>query len=139
MRVYTDVHTHWGTKEKRVEKYATSRYYLQEEYNQQKYNNVVAHYMLLFFGRCAMKKLKILSIGVAVLSIAILVTWAIHGFQVYTKTSQPVTTTDELFGTTSVTWEPGFWLGIDYAGPAIVALIALVAGYWWYLRRSGTR
>lgn len=86
-----------------------------------------------------MKIFRILSIGVAVLVVAILATWAAHGFQVYTKTSQPVTVTDELFGTTSVTWEPGFWLGIDYAGPAIAVLLALLGGYWWYLRRSGAR
>lgn len=82
-----------------------------------------------------MKKFRVFSIAIAVLIAAILVTWAAHGFQVYTKTSQPVTTTDELFGTTSVTWEPGFWLGIDYAGPAIGVLVALIVGYWWYRRR----
>lgn len=86
-----------------------------------------------------MKKLRILSISVVILVVAIISTWAAHGFHIYTKTAQPVTVTDELFGTTSVEWKSGFWLGIDYAGPTIGVLVALVVGYWWYLRRSSTR
>ena len=40
------------------------------------------------------------------------------------KNKQQVVVVDEMFGTESVEWKEGFWLGLDIAGPTAGVLIA---------------
>ena len=71
---------------------------------------------------------RITSISCLVLLVAVASIWVLHGSQVYTKTATQVTVRDELFGTESVEWKPGLWIGLDIAGPAgaVLAAVALV-------------
>ena len=41
------------------------------------------------------------------------------------KNKQQVVVVDEMFGTESVEWKEGFWLGLDIAGPTAGVLIAV--------------
>ena len=80
-----------------------------------------------------------ITLAATLLVLALLGVWAAQGFNIYTKTAYAITVTDELFGTTSVVWKPGFQLGLDLAGTATALAAAAVAGYWWYTRRSMNR
>ncbi len=53
--------------------------------------------------------------------------WYADGAQIFTKTARQVAVRDSLFGTESVQWEAGLWVGLDFAGPAALALAALGA------------
>jgi hypothetical protein len=71
---------------------------------------------------------RILSAACVALLVALAVLWVVDGQHVYTKTAQQVTVTDELFGTESVVWEAGLWIGLDVAGPC-GGLLAAVAAF----------
>ena len=68
---------------------------------------------------------KIISAIAFVLAIGVGTRWVMDGAQIFTKNKQQIVIVDDLFGTESVTWEEGFWLGLDRAGPASVILIAV--------------
>ena len=68
---------------------------------------------------------KIISAVAFVLVLGVGARWAIDGVQIFTKDKQQVVVVDDLFGTESIEWEEGFWLGLDRAGPAMVILIAV--------------
>jgi hypothetical protein len=57
--------------------------------------------------------------------VALVVLWVGDGRQVYTKTAIQYTVKDELFGTESVEWKEGLWIGLDVAGPSGGLLAAL--------------
>jgi hypothetical protein len=80
---------------------------------------------------------KIISIIAFVLVIGVGAKWAMDGTQVFTKNKKQVVVVDEMFGTESVEWEEGFWLGLDIAGPMAGVLIA--AGiFGLYRSRKGS-
>ena len=68
---------------------------------------------------------KIISIIAFILAIGIGAKWIIDETQIFTKNKQQVVVVDEMFGTESVEWEEGFWLGLDIAGPTAGVLIAV--------------
>lgn len=68
---------------------------------------------------------KTISIIAFILAIGIGAKWIIDGTQIFTKNKQQVVVVDEMFGTESVEWEEGFWLGLDIAGPTAGVLIAV--------------
>ena len=68
---------------------------------------------------------KIISAIAFVLVIGIGAKWAMDGTQIFTKNKQQVVVVDEMFGTESVEWKEGFWLGLDIAGPTAGVLIAV--------------
>ena len=51
--------------------------------------------------------------------------WFIDGAQIFTKTARQITVKDDLFGTESVQWEQGLWIGLDAAGPAAAVLLII--------------
>lgn len=67
---------------------------------------------------------KIISVIAFVLLIGIGAKWVMDGTQIFTKNKQQVVVVDEMFGTESVEWTEGFWLGLDIAGPTAGVLIA---------------
>lgn len=75
---------------------------------------------------------KIISIVAFALVIGIGIRWAVDGAQVFTKDKQQVVVRDELFGTETIAWEDGFWLGLDIAAP--VALVLLGVGAFGFCR-----
>ena len=80
---------------------------------------------------------KIISIIAFVLVIGVGAKWAMDGTQVFTKNKKQEVVVDEMFGTESVEWEEGFWLGLDIAGPMAGVLIA--AGiFGLYRSRKGS-
>jgi len=83
-----------------------------------------------------MKALRRVALLATLFVVALLAVWAAQGYNIYTKTAYAVAVTDELFGTTSVVWKPGFRLGLDLTGAGTALAIAAIAGYWWYSRRS---
>ena len=68
---------------------------------------------------------KIISAVAFVLTIGVSAKWMIDGTQIFTKNKQQVVVVDEMFGTESVEWKEGFWLGLDIAGPTAGVLIAV--------------
>ena len=68
---------------------------------------------------------KIISVIAFVLAIGVGAKWMIDGTQIFTKNKQQVVVVDEMFGTESVEWKEGFWLGLDIAGPTAGILIAV--------------
>ena len=68
---------------------------------------------------------KIISIITFILAIGISAKWIIDGTQIFTKNKQQIVVVDEMFGTESVEWKEGFWLGLDIAGPTAGVLIAV--------------
>ena len=68
---------------------------------------------------------KTISIITFILAIGIGAKWIIDGTQIFTKNKQRVVVVDEMFGTESVEWKEGFWLGLDIAGPTAGVLIAV--------------
>ena len=68
---------------------------------------------------------KTISIIAFILAIGIGTKWIIDGTQIFTKNKQQVVVVDEMFGTESIEWEEGFWLGLDIAGPTAGVLIAV--------------
>ena len=62
--------------------------------------------------------------------------WYVDGAQIFTKTARQVAVRDSLFGTESVQWEEGLWVGPDFAGPAALALVALGAFGGFKARRE---
>ena len=68
---------------------------------------------------------KIISIITFILAIGIGAKWMIDGTHIFTKNKQQVVVVDEMFGTESVEWKEGLWLGLDIAGPAAGVLIAV--------------
>ena len=68
---------------------------------------------------------KIISAIAFVLVIGIGAKWAMDGTQIFTKNKQQVVVVDEMFGTESVEWKEGFWLGLDIAGPTAGVLIVV--------------
>lgn len=81
---------------------------------------------------------KMISVFVFVLVIGLGVRWVMDGSQVFTKNKQQVITQDPLFGTETVTWEEGFWLGLDIAGPAALVLLGVGAFGIYRARRLNT-
>ena len=79
---------------------------------------------------------KTISIVAFVLVIGVGARWAMDGMQIFTKNKQQVVVKDELFGTESVTWKEGFWLGADIAGPAVLVLLC-IGGFGIYRSRKG--
>ena len=71
---------------------------------------------------------KIISMIALVLTIGVGTKWIIDGTQIFTKNKQQMVVVDEMFGTESVEWKEGFWLGLDIAGPTAGVLIAV--GIW---------
>ena len=67
---------------------------------------------------------KIISAIAFVLALGVGTKWVVDGAQIFTQNKQQVVIVDDLFGTESVAWKEGFWLGLDRAGPAAVILIA---------------
>lgn len=67
---------------------------------------------------------KIISAIAFVLAIGVGTKWIVDGAQIFTKNKQQVVVVDALFGTESIAWQEGFWLGLDRAGPAMGILIA---------------
>ncbi len=67
---------------------------------------------------------KIVSLIAFVLAIGVAAKWVMDGTQVFTKNKRQVMVVDDLFGTESIEWKEGFWLGLDMAAPAASALIA---------------
>ena len=53
--------------------------------------------------------------------------WYADGAQIFTKTARQVAVRDALFGTESVQWEEGLWVGLDFVGPAALVLVVLGA------------
>ena len=68
---------------------------------------------------------RVVSSVALVLLIAIVALWLVDGMQVYTKTARQNTVRDELFGTDSVRWEEGLWIGLDVVGPGGAVLVAI--------------
>jgi len=68
---------------------------------------------------------KIVSIVAFVLVIGVGAKWVMDGSQIFTKDKEKVVVVDELFGTESIEWKEGFWLGLDMAGPMAGVLIAV--------------
>lgn len=68
---------------------------------------------------------KTISVIAFILTIGVSIKWIIDGTQIFTKNKQQVVVVDEMFGTESVEWKEGFWLGLDIAGPTAGALIAV--------------
>lgn len=68
---------------------------------------------------------KIISIIAFVLVVGIGAKWMMDGAQIFTKDKEKVVVVDELFGTESVEWKEGFWLGLDMAGPAMGVLMVV--------------
>lgn len=83
-------------------------------------------------------KWRTVSVVCVALLIAVAAVWVAHGRQVYTKTARQVTVKDDLFGTESVAWEDGFWLGLDVAGPCAGVLAAVAAFGLFRSRRART-
>lgn len=83
---------------------------------------------------------KIISAVAFVLVIGVGTKWAIDGTQIFTKNKQQVVVVDDLFGTESIEWEEGFWLGLDRAGPIAVVLIAVgIFGLYKIRRKNEAR
>ena len=68
---------------------------------------------------------KTISIITFILAIGVGAKWIIDGTQIFTKNKQQVVVVDEMFGTESIEWKEGFWLGLDIAGPTAGVLIAV--------------
>lgn len=68
---------------------------------------------------------KTISIIAFILVIGVGAKWIMDGTQIFTKNKQQVVVVDEMFGTESVEWKEGFWLGLDIAGPTAGVLIAV--------------
>jgi len=79
---------------------------------------------------------KAVSTVAFVLVIGIGAKWAMDGKQIFSKNKQQMVVKDELFGTESITWKEGFWLGADIAGPAALALLG-IGGFGLYRSRKG--
>ena len=78
---------------------------------------------------------KAISIVAFVLVIGVGVKWVADGAEVFTKNKKQVTQVDPMFGTETVTWKEGFWLGLDMAGPAMLVLLG-VGGFGLYRMRQ---
>lgn len=68
---------------------------------------------------------KIISIVAFVLVVGIGIRWVMDGAQVFTKDKEQTVVRDEMFGTESVEWKEGFWLGLDMAVPAALVLVGI--------------
>lgn len=85
---------------------------------------------------------KIISIVAFALVIGIGIRWGLDGAQVFTKDKQQVVVVerDDVFGTEieNVTWEEGFWLGLDMAAPVALVLVGVGAfGLYRVRKRKG--
>jgi len=86
-----------------------------------------------------MNKKRVIALGALVLAIGVGIYWWASGASVWTMTEVPVETKDELFGTTSIQWEPGFRLGLEYAAPAAGGLLVIAGVLLWMVRRDRRR
>ena len=79
---------------------------------------------------------KAISITAFVLVLVIGARWVSDGSQVFTKDKVQVVVRDEMFGTESTEWKEEFLMGLDLAGPAGGALLALGAFGWYRSRKK---
>jgi len=62
--------------------------------------------------------------------------WYSDGAMIFTKTAEQSVVRDELFGTESVEWKEGFWLGLDIAGPVSAVWIGFLGFGIYRVRRN---
>lgn len=79
---------------------------------------------------------KAISVIAFVLMLGVGARWVMDGTQVFTKNKQQVVTHDPLFGTETITWEEGFWLGLDLAGPVVLMLVGIGVFGIYRVRKS---
>lgn len=87
-----------------------------------------------------MRGWKLLQWVGAFLAVSVLTLWLVQGAHIFTKDRQlqVFRERDPLFGTERerVEWEPGFWIGLDIAGPLAAAGIGAWFLGWWQRRRQ---
>lgn len=81
---------------------------------------------------------KVILIVAIALILGALGLWAGTGFHVLTKSEIPVEEIDELFGTKTIVWQEAFIVGLDFAGPATIAILAVAALLMLVTRRRNS-